>query len=85
MKNQMRLKNGKFRSCTDNARQYYYLRLQLQKFTQEVYNKSFSTYYFRDTDEKFLKDFVLYLQKRGFKEGTSTSLSERLKNYRSIL
>jgi hypothetical protein len=81
MKNQKRLKNGKFISCSTNARQYYYLRLQLQKFTQEVYGKSFSAYYFRDIDEKFLKDFVLYLQERGIKEGTDASLPERLKKF----
>jgi len=33
MKNQKRLKKGKFVSCANNARQYHYLRLQLQKFT----------------------------------------------------
>lgn len=81
MKNQKRLKNGKFISCSTNARQYYYLRLQLQKFTQEVYGKSFSTYYFMDIDEKFLKDFVLYLQERGIREGTDASLPERLKKF----
>lgn len=81
MKNQKRLKNGKFISCTNNARQYYYLRLQLQKFTQEVYDKSFSTYYFKDINEKFLKDFVLYLQERGVREGTNASLPERLKKF----
>ncbi len=53
MKKQKRLKNDKFISCASNAKQYYYLRLQLQKFTQEVYDKSFSTYYFRDIDENF--------------------------------
>lgn len=81
MKNQKRLKNGKFISCTSNALHYHYLRLQLQKFTQEVYNKSFSTYYFQDIDEKFLKDFVFYLQERGIKEKTNASLPERLKKF----
>lgn len=81
MRNQKRLKNGKFISCTNNARQYYYLRLQLQKFTQEAYDKSFSTYYFKDIDEKFLKDFVLFLQERGIREGTNAALSERLKKF----
>ncbi|WP_029903479.1 phage integrase SAM-like domain-containing protein [Prevotella sp. 10(H)] len=81
MKDQKRLKNGKFISCVNNARQYYYLRSQLQKFTQEVYDRSFSTYYFRDIDEKFLKDFVFYLQERGLKEGTSAGLPERLKKF----
>lgn len=81
MKNQKRLKNGKFISSSTNARQYHHLRLQLQKFTQEAYDKSFSTYYFRDIDEKFLKDFVLYLQERGIKEGTNAALPERLKKF----
>ncbi len=81
MRNQKRLKNGKFISCANNARQYYYLRLQLQKFTQEIYNKSFSTYYFKDIDEKFLKDFVQYLQERGIREGTNAALPERLKKF----
>lgn len=81
MKNKKRLKNGKFISCTSNAKQYYYLRLQLQKFTLEKYDKSFSTYYFRDIDEDFLKDFVLYLQERGIKEGTYAALPERLRKF----
>lgn len=55
--------------------------MQLQKFTQEVYDKSFSTYYFRDIDETFLKDFVVYLQERGIKEGTNAALPERLKKF----
>lgn len=81
MKNQKRFKNGKFISCTSNAMQYHSLRLQLQKFTQEVYNRSFSTYYFQDIDERFLKDFVLYFQKRGAREGTSAGLPEKLKKF----
>lgn len=84
IKNQKRLKNGKFVSCAGTARQYYYLRLQLQKFTQEVYDKSFSSFYFRDIDEKFLKDFVQYLQQRGAREGTSASLPERLKKFYGV-
>ena len=81
IKNQKRLKNGKLISSATNARYYHQLRLQLQKFTQEVYNKSFSTYYFKDIDEKYLKDFVLYLQERGIKEGTNAALRERLKKF----
>lgn len=81
MKNQMRLKNGKFISCVNNAQHYHSLRTQLHKFTKKVYSKSFSSYYFRDIDEKFLKDFVFYLQERGLKEGTSASLPERLKKF----
>lgn len=79
LKSQKRLKNGKLISCTSTANQYHYLRLQLQKFTEEVYGKSFSVYYFRDIDEQFLKDFVLYLQERGIRENTSAALPERLK------
>ncbi|MDR1504844.1 MAG: tyrosine-type recombinase/integrase [Prevotella sp.] len=84
MKNRKRLKNGKFVSSANTARQYYYLRLQLQKFTQEMYDKSFSSYYFRDIDEKFLKDFVQYLQERGAREGTDASLPERLKRFYGV-
>lgn len=81
MKKQKRLKNGKFISCTSNARHYYYLRVQLEKFTQQVYDKSFSTYYFRDINEQFLKDFVQYLQERGLKEGNNAGLQVRLKKF----
>lgn len=84
IKGRKRLKNGTFVSCANTARQYYYLRLQLQKFTQEVYGRSFSSYYFRDIDGKFLKDLVGYLQERGTREGTDASLPERLKKFYGV-
>lgn len=47
IKNQKRLKNGKFISCTTNADKYHYLRITLQQFTSEVYKRNFSTYFFK--------------------------------------
>lgn len=46
---------------------YHYLRYTLRDFTKDVYNRSFSTYYFKDINEQFLKDYVLYLRERGAK------------------
>ncbi|PXV63766.1 phage integrase family protein [Dysgonomonas alginatilytica] len=81
MKNQKRLKNGKFITCTNNARQYKSFKNQLQIFTQEVYGKSLSSYFFKDIDEKFLQDFVIYFQERGIREGTGAGLPEKLKKF----
>lgn len=68
MKNRKKFKNGKVISSASTARNYYYCRYTLRDITQEVYNRSFSTYYFRDIDEQFLLDYVLYLQERGAKK-----------------
>lgn len=77
--NQKRLKNGKFISCKANADNYHHLRVTLNKFTTEKYGRKFSTYFFKEINEQFLKDFVLYLQERGVKNGTQACLPERLK------
>ncbi|MDR2085769.1 MAG: hypothetical protein LBP72_01200, partial [Dysgonamonadaceae bacterium] len=61
------------------ARSYYYFKRNLEQFTEEVYNRKFSTYYFNEIKESFIKDFVLYTQERGTKNGNKAGLVPKLK------
>ncbi|NDW11265.1 phage integrase SAM-like domain-containing protein, partial [Dysgonomonas sp. 520] len=84
MKNRKRFKNGKVISSASTARNYHYCRYTLRDFTKEVYNRSFSTYYFRDIDEQFLLDYVLYLQERGAKRGNKGGVNERVRQFYGV-
>jgi hypothetical protein len=80
LKNRKRFKNGKTISSANTARNYYYCKYTLADFTQEVYKRSFSTYFFRDIDEQFLLDYALYLQERGAKKATKVGLASGCDN-----
>lgn len=84
MKNRKRFKNGKVVTSVATARNYHYCRYTLRDFTQEVYGRSFSSYFFRDIDEQFIKDYVLYLQERGSKKGNKGGVSERLRQFYGV-
>jgi hypothetical protein len=74
-----RFKNGKTLSSVNTARSYYYFKNTLSEFTKEVYDRNFSTYFFRDINEQFVKDFVLHTQERGAKNGNKAGLVPKLK------
>lgn len=84
MKKRKRFKNGRVVTSKPNAMHYHYLRYTLRDFTKEVYNKSFSTYYFKDINEQFLKDYVLYLRERGAKKGNKGAVDTRLRRFYGV-
>lgn len=84
MGNRKRIRNGKVFTSSATARNYKYCRYTLRDFTQEVYGRNFSSYYFRDIDEQFMKDYVLYLQQRGLKKGNKGGVCERLRQFYGV-
>lgn len=79
-----RVKNGNILTCSQNARHLHYFRLQLERFTIEQYGKSFSTYFFQDITEQFVKDYVAYLEKEGIKKGNKGGLCTKLRMLRGV-
>jgi integrase len=84
MKTRKRFKNGRVVTSKANAMHYFYLRNTLRDFTKDVYNRSFSTYYFKDINEQFLKDYVLYLRQRGAKKGNQGGVDTRLRKFYGV-
>ena len=79
LKNRKRFKNGKVLTSVNTARCYYYFKKNLEKFTQDKYERKFSTYFFNEITEQFINDFVLYTQERGAKNGNKAGLVPKLK------
>lgn len=79
-----RVKNGNILTCSRNAKNLHYFRLQLDRFTNEKYGKSFSTYFFKDITEQFIKDYVSYLEKVGMEKGNKSGLCTKLRMLRGV-
>jgi site-specific recombinase XerD len=79
LKNRKRFKNGKVLSSVSTANSYYYFKNTLDKFTQDKYERKFSTYFFNEINEQFVKDFVLYTQEQGAKNGNKAGLVPKLR------
>lgn len=79
-----RVKNGNILTCSKNAKNLHYFRLQLDRFTTKQYGKSFSTYFFQDITEQFIKDYVSYLEKEGMKNGNKSGLCTKLRMLRGV-
>lgn len=79
-----RVKNGNILTCSRNAKNLHYFRLQLDRFTNEKYGKSFSTYFFQDITEQFIKDYVSYLEKVGMEKGNKSGLCTKLRMLRGV-
>jgi integrase len=84
MNNRKRLKNGKFISSSSTARNYHFLKNSLENFTKEKYGRSFATFFFSDITEKFVEDYVVYLQERGIKNGNKGSVPEKLGRFYGV-
>ena len=84
MKNRKRLKNGKFITSSSTARNYHFLKNSLENFTKEKYGRSFSTYYFSDITEKFVEDFVVYLQECGIRNGNKGNVPAKLGRFYGV-
>ena len=72
-----RYKNGRIITSINNARSYKEIKNSLSRFTQEVYNRSFSSYYFKEINERFLLDYTLYIQKVGIENGNKGGLTQK--------
>ena len=79
LKNRKRFKNGQILTSVGTARCYYYFKKALDKFTQDTYNRKFSSYYFNEISEQFIMDFVLHTQEQGAKNGNKAGLVPKLK------
>ncbi len=82
--NKERYKNGQIISCVNNTRSYVNLRNSLTDFTKATYNKSFSSFYFKDINERFLLDYTLYIQKRGIENGNKGGKVQKLRKLRAV-
>lgn len=83
--NKQRIKNGKEISSFSNAREYKFLKSSLVTFTRETYNKQFQTFHYNHITEKFINDYILYLQKRGAKNGNKGAVVQRLKKLKAVV
>lgn len=79
-----RIKNGNILTRSSNAQHLHYLRLQLDKFTNKQYGKSFSTYFFQDITERFVRDYAAYLEKQGLEKGNNGGLCTKLRSLRGV-
>jgi hypothetical protein len=57
-----RIKNGKLIIGSGNSDLYRALRNSLTRFTQEKYNRKFSTFHFEDIDSQFFEEYAFSLQ-----------------------
>ncbi|ADV43630.1 phage integrase SAM-like domain-containing protein [Bacteroides helcogenes] len=78
-----RYKNGRIVTSANNAHSYKEIKNSLTRFTQEVYNRSFSSYYFKEINERFLLDYTLYIQKIGIENGNKGGLTQKLRRLRA--
>ena len=78
-----RYKNRRIVTSINNTRSYKEIKNSLSRFTQEVYNRSFSSYYFKEINERFLLDYTLYIQKKGIKNGNNGGLTQKLRRLRA--
>lgn len=83
-RNTERVKNGNIVTCAKNAKTYGYFKALLDKFTLVHYGRSFSTYYFHDINEQFIKDFVAYIEKTGLENGNKGGLCTKLRMLRGM-
>ena len=65
--NQERYKNGRVLLSLSTSRKYRYLNTSLHQFTKSKYRRDFSSYQFRDLNEKFLQDFIVWVQVKASK------------------
>ncbi|HCO68093.1 MAG TPA: hypothetical protein DIT04_10125 [Dysgonomonas sp.] len=84
MKTRIRFKNGRKISSKWTARNYHYCKKSLTEFTETKYGRKLSSFYYRDIGEDFIKDFELYLQEKGARNGNKAGLNERLRQLYGI-
>lgn len=82
--NQERYKNGRVLKSLSTSRKYRYLNSSLQQFTRNKYHQDFTKYRFRDLTEKFLQDFVVWIQVRAGKSGNTGDVSGKLRKLKAV-
>lgn len=82
--NQERYKNGHVLKSLSTSRKYQYLNTSLHQFTKSKYHQDFSKYRFRDLTEKFIQDFVVWIQIQAAKNGTGGDVSGKLRKLRAV-
>lgn len=82
--NQERYKNGRVLKSLSTSRKYRYLNTSLKQFTQSKYHQDFTKYRFRDLTEKYLQDFVVWIQARASKNGNSGDVSGKLQKLKAV-
>ncbi len=79
-----RYKNGRIITSVGNVKAYKAIKVSLSTFTQETYERSLSSYFFKDITERFLLDYMLYIQKQGIQKGNKGGLVQKLRKLRAI-
>ena len=82
--NQKRYKNGRVLKSLSTSRKYRYLNTSLYQFTKSKYRRDFASYRFRDLNEKFLQDFVLWVQVKAGKNGNTGDVSGKLRKLKAV-
>lgn len=82
--NQERYKNGRVLLSLSTSRKYQYLNTSLHQFTKSKYHQDFSKYRFRDLTEKFLQDFVVWVQIKAAKNGNTGDVSGKLRKLKAV-
>ena len=82
--NQERYKNGRVLKSLSTSRKYRYLNTSLQQFTRSKYHRDFTKYRFRDLTEKFLQDFVVWVQIKAAKNGNTGDVSGKLRKLKAV-
>ena len=82
--NQERYKNGRVLKSLSTSRKYRYLNTSLQQFTRSKYHRDFTKYRFRDLTEKFLQDFVVWVQIKAAKNGNTGDVSGKLRKWKAV-
>ena len=82
--NQERYKNGRVLKSLSTSRKYRYLNTSLQQFTRSKYHRDFTKYRFRDLTQKFLQDFVVWVQIKAAKNGNTGDVSGKLRKLKAV-
>lgn len=83
--NHEKFKNGKLVKSIGTASMYKQLRTSLSTFTQKQYNKDLSRFYFTDITQKFLLEYIVYLERRGIENGNRAGLRQFLRIFRALV
>ena len=83
--NHEKFKNGKLVKSIGTAGMYRQFRTSLSAFTQKQYNKDLSRFYFTDITQKFLLEYIVYLERRGIENGNRAGLRQLLRVFRALV
>lgn len=82
--NQERYKNGRILKSPSTSHKYRHLNTTLQEFTICKYPMDSRKYRFRDLTEKFLQDFVVWIQVWKAKRGNTGDVSGKLRKLKAV-